>query len=350
MSLQITRVNTPVGLYNVKCPYSMDPQGLTIHETGNVASAMAEISYMLGNNFEISYHFAIDDERAVQGLPLNRNGWHAGDGGNGFGNRKTIGLEHCFNWTGGKVTKGHPIYDVKYHKAIANGIELSAQLFLQYPKWGVPEAGKNIWRHYDHSRKNCPQRLIEEGKWLDYVAKVKARYLELKGIKKPVVSGAKVEKPKTDKQLADEVIKGIHGSGAERKAKLGSRYDAVQKLVDEMLKPKPVVKPKPVPKPVAKPTVVKSWKEHGFFYTDPRPDSLIYVRDQPSLKGKIIAEYYIYGVNESLPVEYHTVHINDGYVWLQYDRIRDGVVIGQGYIPCREYKNGKAQRLWGTIK
>ena len=58
----------------------------------------------------------------------------------------------------------------------------------------------------------------------------------------------------------------------------------------------------------------------------------------------------MYGVNEKLPVDYHTVHINDGYVWLQYDRIRDGVVIGQGYIPCREHKNGKAQRLWGTIK
>ena len=337
MTLQITKVETPKSKYAVKCPYTMEPEGLTIHETGNIATAMAEISYMLGNDSETSYQFAIDDERAVQGLPLNRNGWHAGDGGNGFGNRKTIGLEHCFNWTGGKVTKGHPIYDAKYHKAIANGIELSAQLFLQYPKWGVPEAGKNIWRHYDHSRKNCPQRLIEEGKWLDYVAKVKARYLELKGIKKPVVAGAKVEKPKTDKQLADEVIKGIHGTGAERKAKLGSRYDAVQKLVDEMFKPKPVAKPKPAPKPVANKAVADTYKESATFY----PNDTVIVRSAPSTSATIVARYY-----KGEHVKYHTVHLKNGYVWLQYTRGNGQ----QAYIPCRTYSNGKYGPLWGTIK
>lgn len=223
----------------------------------------------------------------------------------------------------------------------------------QHKRYGLKKAtytgdtSGTLWRHDWFVNTNCPGPYL--GSKLPYMADEINKILNQN---EPIVAGAKVEKPKTDKQLADEVIKGIHGTGAERKAKLGSRYDAVQKLVNDMLKPKPkpVAKPKPAPKPTPKPTVAKSWKEHGFFYTDPRPDSLIYVRDQPSLKGKIIAEYYIYGVNEKLPVEYHTVHINDGYVWLQYDRIRDGVVIGQGYIPCREYKNGKAQRLWGIIK
>ena len=73
-----------------------------------------------------------------------------------------------------------------------NSVELQAQLFIQYPKWGVPQAGVNMWRHYDHSRKNCPQRMIEEGYWNTYVALVKARYLELKGGKNtsPIASGS----------------------------------------------------------------------------------------------------------------------------------------------------------------
>lgn len=147
---------------------------------------------------------------------------------------------------------------------------------------------------------------------------------------------------KTVDQLAQEVIKGLHGTGEARQKRLGSQYAAVQARVNQILAPNA----KPAPKPQGK----VSYKEEGFFYTDPRPDNLIYVRDQPSLKGKIVAEYYIYGVNESLPVEYHTVHINEGYVWLQYHRKWNGVIIGQGYIPCREYKNGKPQAIWGTIK
>ena len=43
---------------------------------------------------------------------------------------------------------------------------------------------------------------------------------------------------------------------------------------------------------------------------------------------------------------YHTVHIGNGYVWIQYNRDNGG----QGFIPIREYKNGKFDKLWGTIK
>lgn len=307
---------------------------LVIHQTGNQrkgADAQMHAKYQKGRIGEVSWHWQVDDKEAIQSFEHDVQCYHASDG-LGDGNLNSIAIEGCIN------------VDGDYKKTVDNMARLAAKI-LKDENISI----MNMKQHYDFARdkKNCPQQ-IREGKeginWSAFVSLVQGY------INEPIVAGAKVEKQKTDKQLADEVIKGIHGTGAARKAKLGSRYDAVQRLVDEMFKPKPVVKPKPVPKPVAKPTVAKSWKEHGFFYTDPRPDSLIYVRDQPSLKGKIIAEYYIYGVNEKLPVEYHTVHINDGYVWLQYDRTRDGVVIGQGYIPCREYKNGKAQRLWGTIK
>ena len=64
-------------LYRTKSPYSMTPQYITIHNTANDASAMSEISYMLGNDMKTSFHAAVDDYRVVTGLPFNRNGYHA---------------------------------------------------------------------------------------------------------------------------------------------------------------------------------------------------------------------------------------------------------------------------------
>ena len=83
--------------------------------------------------------------------------------------------------------------------------------------------------------------------------------------------------------------------------------------------------------------IVKKYAEKGVFY----PNETIIVRDAPSTKANIVARYY-----RGEDLEYHTVHIGNGYVWLQYDR-KNG---GQGYIPIREYKNGKYGKVWGTIK
>ena len=78
MGLKITKVNLPESKYKIKCPYKMNPTRIIIHNTDNDASAMNEVSYMQRNNNQTSFHFAVDDTRAVQGLPLNRNSWNAG--------------------------------------------------------------------------------------------------------------------------------------------------------------------------------------------------------------------------------------------------------------------------------
>ncbi|AME08046.1 hypothetical protein AUL54_17845 [Bacillus sp. SDLI1] len=41
----------------------------------------------------VSRHFTVDDSVVYQHLPLDENGWHAGDGTNGTGNRKSTGLK-----------------------------------------------------------------------------------------------------------------------------------------------------------------------------------------------------------------------------------------------------------------
>ena len=75
----VTKVVMPQDKYSIKCPYSMKPEGITIHNTANDASAMSEISYMIRNNMKVSFNEAIDDYRVVQGIEHNRNAWHAGD-------------------------------------------------------------------------------------------------------------------------------------------------------------------------------------------------------------------------------------------------------------------------------
>jgi len=83
--------------------------------------------------------------------------------------------------------------------------------------------------------------------------------------------------------------------------------------------------------------IVKKYAEKGVFY----PNETIIVRDAPTTKANIVARY-----RKGENLTYNTVHIGNGYVWIEYDR-KNG---GQGYIPIREYKNGKYGELWGTIK
>ena len=64
--------------YSIKCGYSMTPQYITVHDTANSASAKNEISYMISNNNQISFHIAVDEKEVIQGLPLNRNSWSCG--------------------------------------------------------------------------------------------------------------------------------------------------------------------------------------------------------------------------------------------------------------------------------
>lgn len=86
-----------------------------------------------------------------------------------------------------------------------------------------------------------------------------------------------------------------------------------------------------------KASVMKIYKENGTFY----PSETIIVRDKPSTKGNIIAKYY-----KGEDLDYHTVYIGNGYVWLEYLR-KNGK---SGYIPIREFKNGEYGKIWGKVK
>jgi N-acetylmuramoyl-L-alanine amidase CwlA len=158
--MEIINKLVPESKWGIKCPYEMTPKGITVHNTANDASARNEIAYMTNNDYETSFHYAVDDKEAVQGLPLDRNGWHASDG-NGPGNRTTIAIEICYSKSGGE----------RFDKAEENAAELIANLLKKYG-WDISV----VKRHYDYApdKKYCPHRTLDMG-WDRFLNMIKAK-------------------------------------------------------------------------------------------------------------------------------------------------------------------------------
>ncbi|QNK90364.1 MULTISPECIES: hypothetical protein [unclassified Sporosarcina] len=57
---------------NIKVPYAMKPEYVTIHNTYNDATAANEIAYMTRNATVVGYRVAIDDKHVVQAIPFTR--------------------------------------------------------------------------------------------------------------------------------------------------------------------------------------------------------------------------------------------------------------------------------------
>ena len=123
----------PSSKYSIKCPYTMKPEYITVHNTSNNASAANEIKYMISNNNQTSYHVAVDEKEVIQAIP---------------GNRKSIGIEICRS-TGDVAT---------FKKCEENAAKYIATLLKQYG-WTTAK----VKRHKDWSGKNCPHKTMELG-------------------------------------------------------------------------------------------------------------------------------------------------------------------------------------------
>ena len=146
---------------------------VVIHETGNEgnnAGAASHNNYIHAEAAEtkVSWHYTVDDHEIYQHLPDNEVGFHAGDqltenGGNMCG----IGIEMCVN----------PESD--YETTLNNAAALAARLMEAYD---LPM--KALKKHQDFSGKNCPQRLIEAGRWEEFCDMV----LEQRKVQRTIVS------------------------------------------------------------------------------------------------------------------------------------------------------------------
>lgn len=148
MSVPVRQLLVSGDKYNIKCPYKMVANTVTVHNTWNDAPAENEIKYMINNNNKVSFHYAVDDKEVVQGIPEDRNAFHAGDGVDGNGNRKSIAVEICYSKSGGD----------RFTKAEKNAAEFIASI-LKRKGWGIDKVKK----HQDWSGKYCPHRTLDLG-------------------------------------------------------------------------------------------------------------------------------------------------------------------------------------------
>lgn len=137
--------------YNVKgklCSFPMTPEYITIHETANTgkgANAQAHANLQSnGNSRQASWHIQVDDVQAIQSLPFDEAGIHAGDGTYGDGNRKSIGVEICVNSDG------------DFEKTLDNAAAVIGQLMKQF---NIPS--HKVVPHKHWSGKNCPTNLLK---------------------------------------------------------------------------------------------------------------------------------------------------------------------------------------------
>ena len=210
MSVALRQNLVSRGKYNIKCPYSMKAESITVHNTWNDASAENEVKYMICNNKKVSFHIAVDDKEAVQGIPLDRNAWHAGDG-NGKGNRSSIGVEICHSKSGGE----------RFAKAERNAAELIAGM-LKERGWGIDRVKK----HQDWSGKYCPHRTLDLG-WERFLNMIRG-YLGQATV--PVKPQAPSKPSKPSKPTSNKI--NVDGSWGQATTKalqkiLGTKQDGI---------------------------------------------------------------------------------------------------------------------------
>ncbi|MBC9785850.1 N-acetylmuramoyl-L-alanine amidase [Heliobacterium chlorum] len=152
----------PLGAKN-RPSYPLTPTFITVHNTGNSsagADAAGHAAFIKSPGAgTTSWHFSVDDHQIIQHIPTNENAWHAGDGGNGPGNRTSIGVEICENSDGNLA------------QAEANAIDLIIDLMKQY---NIPLT--NVVPHKHWTGKDCPHLILP--RWDAFIASIANRKQE----------------------------------------------------------------------------------------------------------------------------------------------------------------------------
>lgn len=192
---------------------------IVIHDTANTsrgAGAIAHYNYFNTTNVQSSCHYLVDDSNIVQIVEDSNTSWHCGDNQgygvslNGCSNSNSIGIEICVN------------SDNNYNKTVEKTIELTKFLMKKY---NIPIS--RVVRHYDVSRKICPQSM-KNNNWYGWV-----KFKEsLSG--KVVDNSNKHHELKSESihKMALEVIKGRYGNGEDRKNRI---YNTIQSEVNTIL-------------------------------------------------------------------------------------------------------------------
>jgi len=129
--------------------YKLDAKHITIHNTGNKgASAENNSNYVDNASGYVSWHFTIGNNIVIQELPIDEVSWHAGDGSNGEGNRKSISLEIA-----------------EVDGAYETAVEFIKEL-LEYLNFTTDQ----VFAHKHWSGKECPRLILP--KWDMFISEL----------------------------------------------------------------------------------------------------------------------------------------------------------------------------------
>lgn len=204
---------------------------IVIHDTGNTdkgADANRHYTYFNGGNRGSSADFFVDDGQVMQVNDYSKYyTWHCGDGKGKYGisNANSIGIEICINADG------------DYNTAVQNTVELTKYLMDI-----LNISADCVVRHYDASRKNCPQSMSGNGwsKWKEFKNKLvekdltMTQYEELKKLiqsQQPMVydymdsNMPEWAKPTIQKLMNKGILQG------DEHGKLGLSMDAIRIFV-----------------------------------------------------------------------------------------------------------------------
>ena len=134
----------------------MKPQYITLHNPASSGATANDLTEYIDNYRGYkSWHLTIISTKVFQELPFIENGWHAGDGYNGPGNRTSIALE---------------IGEDEIS-------ESTAKVFVAYllKEYNIPI--ENVMPHKLWSGKNCPAFTLQH--WDRYLKGIEEYYIEL---------------------------------------------------------------------------------------------------------------------------------------------------------------------------
>lgn len=345
---QLINAWTPSSLYHIKSPRAMTPKTITIHDTGNTASADNESRYMDSNNNPTSYHVVIDDKKVIQKIPFNRIAWAAGDGAWGPGNSSSIHIETSFSMDNGYYGK----MSERYIQARINTAEYVAYVLIQYG-WGVG----HLRQHYDWSRKDCPHKLRNLGQWQWFVNYVQSFINKIKGGKVAAAPKPSKTAPKANTQKASNgsytVKKGdtLWGIATANK----TTVDALKKLnnlktntlsIGQKLTVKKVTK--------TKDRSTSGWHWSGTF-TVTANDGIAVYRSGPGIKAKNLVDAGSF-LKKGQFVNFDHIFMIDGYWWIRFKYAAKGSSTAYFFAPIGRKLTGvgfatanKNKDLWGTV-
>lgn len=133
----------PISNINARPQYPMKAEYITIHNTANPgASALANSMYVDKVDTYKSWHFTVGPNEVYQELPITESAWHAGDGKNGTGNRKSIGIEIA-------EVDGAEETAIKFVAQLVKATGIKIENIVPHQRWSGKFCPRLILPHWD---------------------------------------------------------------------------------------------------------------------------------------------------------------------------------------------------------